>query len=400
MRPKLLHICYQFHPEMGYDVNLFLRFAHPGMEVKVLTSDNLDLWKMSAAEAARKDQYLKDEYNVEIVRLPSFKTGKRKAGVFINGLNKAINSMNPDIVFYHGLESTTFAWSIFNQVGKRFVAADTHTLFGQFRDLSFLGNIYLKGFFKPLLVGNMKKWNCPVFYTAVENKRVLEWFGFPESQIFNNEICTDVELFRKVEVDRKDIFPEMLPDGKVILYTGKFDHFKQPGLILEALKKVEQDIDFALNVVFVGPENPDYQNTNIRNIFDNSNIKVLVFPAVPNALLHRYYSAADIAVFPRQNTLSALDAQACGLPVIMESDETNRERLKDGGLCYESGNMADLGKKMLELLVDNGLRNSLSEAGRDYMQNRYNYKKKITEIQEMLLSGFLSSRFNKNGVIS
>jgi spore maturation protein CgeB len=84
----------------------------------------------------------------------------------------------------------------------------------------------------------------------------------------------------------------------------------------------------------------------------------------------------------------------------MESDETNRERLKDGGLCYESGNMADLGKKMLELLVDNGHRNSLSESGRDYMQNRYNYKKKITEIQEMLLSGFLSSRFNKNGVIS
>lgn len=400
MRPKLLHICYQFHPEMGYDVNLFVRFAHPGMEVKVLTSDNLDLWKMSAAEAARKDQYLKDEYNVEIVRLPSFKTGKRKAGVFIKGLNKAINSMNPDIVFYHGLESTTFAWSIFNQVGKRFVAADTHTLFGQFRDLSFLGNIYLKGFFKPLLVGNMKKWNCPVFYTAVENKRVLEWFGFPESQIFNNEICTDVELFRKVEVDKKDIFPEMLPDGKVILYTGKFDHFKQPGLILEALKTVEQDVDFALNVVFVGPENPEYQNPNIRNIFENSNIKVLVLPAVPNALLHQYYSAADIAVFPRQNTLSALDAQACGLPVIMESDETNRERLKDGGLCYESGNMADLGKKMLELLVDNGLRNNLSESGRDYMQNRYNYKKKITEIQGMLLSGFLASRFNKNGAIS
>lgn len=400
MKPKLLHICYQFHPEMGYDVNLFVRFAHPGMEVKVLTSDNLDLWNMGAAEASRKDQYLKDEYNVEIVRLPSFKTGKRKAGVFIKGLNKAINSMNPDIVFYHGLESTTFAWSIFNQVGKRFVAADTHTLFGQFRDLSFLGNIYLKGFFKPLLVGNMKKWNCPVFYTAVENKRVLEWFGFPESQIFNNEICTDVELFRKVEVDRKDIFPEMLPDGKVILYTGKFDHFKQPGLILEALKKVEQDVDFALNVVFVGPENPEYQTSNIRNIFDNFNIKVLILPAVPNALLHRYYSAADIAVFPRQNTLSALDAQACGLPVIMESDETNRERLKEGGLCYESGNMADLGKKMLELLVDNGLRNRLSESGRDYMQNRYNYKKKITEIQEMLLSGFLTSRFNKNGAIS
>lgn len=400
MKPKLLHICYQFHPEMGYDVNLFVRFAHPGMEVIILTSDNLDLWNMNTAEVALKDQQLKEKYNVQIVRLPSFKTGKRKAGVFIKGLNKAINRINPDIIFYHGLESTTFAWSILNQTGRRYVAADTHTLFGQFRDLSFLGNIYLKGFFKPLLVGKMKKWNCPVYYTAVENKRVLEWFGFPESQIFNNEICTDVELFHKAEVDRNEIFPGMLPDGKVILYTGKFDHFKQPGLILEGLKTIEKEIDFPLNVVFVGPENPDYQNTNIRNIFDNSNINVMVLPAVPNAMLYQYYSAADIAVFPRQNTLSALDAQACGLPVIMESDETNRERLKEGGLCYESGNMADLGKKMMDLLLDGGLRGRLSDAGRDYMQDRYNYKKKMTEIQDMLLSGFLASRFNKNGATS
>jgi glycosyltransferase involved in cell wall biosynthesis len=150
----------------------------------------------------------------------------------------------------------------------------------------------------------------------------------------------------------------------------------------------------------VGHENPDYQNTNIRNVFDNSNINVMVLPAVPNAMLYQYYSAADIAVFPRQNTLSALDAQACGLPVIMESDETNRERLKQGGLCYESGNMADLGKKMMDLLLDGGLRGRLSDAGRHYMQDRYNYKKKMTEIQDMLLSGFLASRFNKNGATS
>lgn len=397
MKPTLLHICYQFHPEMGYDVNLFVRFAHPGLQVKVLTSDNLALWKMTSAEAAQKDALLKERYNVDIIRLPSFKTGKRKAGVFIKGLNKAIDAINPDMIFYHGLESTTFAWSVFKQTGKRYVAADTHTLFGQFRDLSFLGNLYLKGFFKPFLVGKLKKWNCPVFYTATENKRVLEWFGFPEAQIFNNEICTDIELFRKTEVNRADIFPEMLPEGKIILYTGKFDHFKQPGLILEALKTKAGEINDALNVVFVGPENPDYIDSHIRN-FDckNPNIKVLVLPAVPNTLLYQYYAAADIAVFPRQNTLSALDAQACGLPVIMESDETNNERLKKGGLCYKTGNVSDLGTKIMSLLNDDAQRSRLSSAGMNYMHERYNYKKKMTEIQEMLLSGFLASAFNKN----
>jgi glycosyltransferase involved in cell wall biosynthesis len=398
MKPKLLHITYQFHPEMGYDVNLFATYADPGMEVIILTSDNLDLWNTTAAEVAEKDNQIYSRFGVRIIRLRSFKTGKKKAGIFIPGLNSAIDRINPQIIFFHGLESVTFAWSIFRQLGKRYVVADTHTLFNQFIDLTFLGGLYLKGLFKPLIIRKMRKWNCPVFYTAKENKRVLEWYGFPDSQIYNNEICTNLEVFRKVETDRNTVFPGIDPHSKVILYTGKFDHFKQPALILDAIKTVQDKVDFNLSVVFVGPRNESYITTLLKQEPENKNIKIFIQPAVSNHELYLYYSAADIAVFPRQNTLSSLDAQACGLPVIMERDETNSERLQKGGVCYESGDMKDLGEKILELLTNEDLRNQLSEQGPLHMRDRYNYSKKMAEIQNFILTAYTASNFNKNGV--
>ncbi len=388
MKIKIVHVVYQFHPEMGYDSNLFARFAHPSLEVIILTSDNLDLWNLRAEDIHKADSKVEEQYGVEIIRLGSFKTGKKKAGVFMKGLNRKIEEINPEIVFYHGLESPTYAWSIFRQIGKRFITADTHTLFSQFKDVTFLGGIYLNLIFKPLIVNRLKKINAPMFYTALENKKVLQWFGFEENQIFDNEICTDVELFRKVNVQFKDFLPQTNIRGRVLLYTGKFDHFKQPEIILDAIKIIEDQIDFHLDLVFVGPKNEEYQNRHFNKTFANELIQLHLLGPARNHELYQYYSAADIAVFPKQNTLSALDAQACGLPVIMERDETNVERLKEGGLCYEPGNVAELGVQILLLLKDESLAKELSVNGEKYMYERYNYKKKMTEIQEILIQRY------------
>jgi glycosyltransferase involved in cell wall biosynthesis len=362
------------------------------LEVVILTSDNLDLWNVTAKDVQTADSRIEEQYGVEIIRLGSFKTGKKKAGVFMKGLNRKIEEINPEIVFYHGLESPTYAWSIIRQIGKRFITADTHTLFSQFKDVTFIGGIYLNLIFKPLIVNRLKKINAPMFYTALENKKVLQWFGFEENQIFDNEICTDVELFRKEEIQFKDFLPQTNFQGKVLLYTGKFDHFKQPDIILDAIRTIEDQIDFPLDLVFVGPKNEEYQNRHFKRTFSNKLIQIHLLGPAKNHELYQYYSAADIAVFPKQNTLSSLDAQACGLPVIMERDETNEERLKEGGLCYEPENVSDLGAQILKLLKDETLVKTLSEKGRNYMHERYNYKKKMTDIQEMLLQQYLETQ--------
>jgi glycosyltransferase involved in cell wall biosynthesis len=397
---KLVHVTYLFHPEMGYDVNHFARFVSPEVDMTILTSDKLDLWKTDAAQIAQKDRVFEQQYGVIVKRLPSFKTGAKKAGVFIKGLNSEIERINPDILFVHGIESPTYAHMLWKQSGRRYLASDTHTLFGQFADLSLPGKLYLKGLFMPLLVKKMVRNAYPAFYTARENKKVLQWFGIPEHLIHSNEICTDTAMFRKVEINPDELIKGLLPGGKMLLYTGKFDHFKQPELLVEAVRLVEKQIDCPLNIVFVGPENKSYAAEKLLLPFENPNIKVLVLPAVPNHQLNQYYSVADVAVFPRQNTLSSLDAQACGLPVIMEEDETNAERLEKGGLCYRSGDKQHLAEQILLLLKNNELRDSLAETGAAYMRERYDYSKKMADIQQWLIEDFRKSRFSKNRVTS
>ena len=392
---KFLHISYLFHPEMGYDINQFARFLKPDAEMIILASDKLDLWNITSSEIAEKDRAFEIKYGVKIIRLPSFKTSSKKAGVFLKGINSTIDAMNPDIIFYHGIESPTYFYSVWKQCGKRYIAADTHTLFSQFSGISLFGNIYLKLFFMPILVRKMVKNNCPVFFTAKENKKVLQWFGFKENRIFNNEICSDTDLFKYTPVDPHQLIQGLLPNGKIILYTGKFDDFKQPELIVKAVRLIENKIDFSLNLVFVGPENKHYTNEKLMIPFSNQNIKVIVLPPVANQSLHQYYSAADIAIFPKQNSLSCLDAQSCGIPVVMEEDATNMERLAKGGICYEKGNLKDLAEKLLELLINESLRKKLSEEGAAFIKKNFSYGKKMEEIQDWLIADYKQFKQNK-----
>ena len=386
-----VHIAYHFHPEMGYDVNYMARYKPDHCRMVVVTGDNLSLWKTDAEGIRPLDERFTAETGTEIIRLPSFKTGNKKAGVMLRGLNKTLNRLNPDIVFYHGLESVSFGPSLFFQTRKRYVSGDTHTLFSQFRDLSLPGRLYLYGFFRPFIVKRMVKSGRPVFYTALENKRVLtELFGFPEQQVFDNEICTDTRFFYREPVDPAALIPGWRP-AKTILYTGKSDHFKQPHLILDALRLVEDRIDFDLNVLIVGPENEAYSAQHYRSPFRNPRIRLVVHPAVPNRELRKYYSLADLAVFPRQNTLSALDAQACGLPVVMEDDETNRKRLAAGGRVYPTGNLEVLAAEMLSLLQDDAARMQLGAAGQAYVKTHFDYSDRLKALQGRLVDDWRRS---------
>jgi glycosyltransferase involved in cell wall biosynthesis len=94
---------------------------------------------------------------------------------------------------------------------------------------------------------------------------------------------------------------------------------------------------------------------------------------------------ADIIVFPKENTLSALDAQACKLPVILEEDNTNTERLQKGGLVYRKNDLTDLADKINSLLTNKSLRLKLGSEGNQYVRTHYDYTKIIENMEKVLL---------------
>ena len=136
-----------------------------------------------------------------------------------------------------------------------------------------------------------------------------------------------------------------------------------------------------LYLYFVGAYDQVYFDEKMQINFTSENIYVKFVPAVPVSELHHWYSMADFAVFPMENTLSALDAQACRLPVIMQKDMTNSERLARGGLTFDQGDLKELSDKILTMIQHPEQRKKMGLEGEKFIKATYDYSKIVKNME-------------------
>ncbi|NBC82529.1 MAG: glycosyltransferase [Bacteroidetes bacterium] len=390
---RILHIEDRFHPEMGYQINIMAKFHNPENDFIILTSDSLSLWKVQNEQEffKKSDKHFEEKNSCKIVRLHARRAKGTKYNIWIKALKRKIYELNPDVIYVHAMESITALRILSDRklITKYNLVTDTHFLYNQIhRSIKFK----LFDFLQRLLVyRKINKFNIPVFYTAEENKDILlNQYHIKSDLIHSCLIGTDLQQYYFSENDRisfrkKFHFNE---NSTVLLYAGKHNHLKAPHLILEAMKKVEHEVTDTLHLVFLGARDEKYFDTHMNPTFKNSKIHFHYFGVVPSFELYAYYSMSDFVVFPKENTLSALDAQACKRPVILENDMTNRERAKHGGLVYDRDNLRQLGLKIVELLNDDRFRIELGERGLQYVKKYYDYRKIIAQMEDRLYKLF------------
>ena len=105
--------------------------------------------------------------------------------------------------------------------------------------------------------------------------------------------------------------------------------------------------------------------------------------------LYRYYSAADLFVFPgigESLGLVFLEAQACGLPVIAFDNAGVPEAVQDGktGFLVPVGEMEPFVNAVQRLLGDKGLRRQMGERASAYVRDRHDLKKNYQAIERVL----------------
>jgi len=385
----ILHIEDRFHPDMGYQINFFARYHHASIDFKILTSDSVSIWQGAVASKIynESDPDFEQKYKVKIKRLPILMEKKTKYNVWLQGLGRQIRREKPDAIFVHTVEMWSTMRVLLNPLLWKYpIVTDTHTLYNQFsKSLKFKIYLYI---FRNIFIRLINWRNITVFYTAEENREILkETYGVKPSLIKSCLIGTDEAVYHFDGEARKEIRSKLSigQEETVLFYAGKFNNLKQPHLILEAISKIDKESKEDLHLVFVGPQNEEYIKTTFDLLLQTVGCKVHTVDAVKNTELYKYYSASDFAVFPKENTLSALDCQMCNLPLIMEDDFTNRERLKKGGLLYEQGNIDDLASKIEKLLKDKELRNKLGKEGFDYIDSNYNYKQIISNTEKHIM---------------
>jgi glycosyltransferase involved in cell wall biosynthesis len=197
------------------------------------------------------------------------------------------------------------------------------------------------------------------------------FFGVPRKKI---EICplgVDTEMFHPIcgrdEVEARNELRHRLgfrEEEIVCVYSGRFTPDKNPLLLARAVAELNQAGE-PFRGLFVGHGNEGEEIARCAGC--------VVHPFVPVGELAAFYRASDIAVWPAQESMSMLDAAACGRPVIANDRMGDAERLTGCGLQYCLCDARDLAEK-IRSLRSAAVREGLGSRGAWRMQEEYSWE--------------------------
>lgn len=221
-----------------------------------------------------------------------------------------------------------------------------------------------------------------VMADCTANRQYYKEYGFPSDRIFTMRAAVDNERFQKLRKQLTDANVESVrselripSDDKIVLSVGKLIERKRPFDILDAVDRLNEDINVSL--VYVG----DGKLCDVlKRRCEERGIDNVAFAGFQNqSELPRFYEAADVFVIPSAYDPSpkALnEAMNFGLPIVTSDGVGSApDLIKDNGFVYERDNTDELAEKLQYLLENDDEREQMSERSAaiidewDYEQN-------------------------------
>jgi D-inositol-3-phosphate glycosyltransferase len=158
----------------------------------------------------------------------------------------------------------------------------------------------------------------------------------------------------------------------VVLFVGRLQPIKEPDLAIRAVAHAARRGAQPVLLVLGGESDRRGPTTvsSLRRLAGDEGIGHLVrfLPPAPHAELAELYAAADMLLMPSRSEsfgLAALEAQACGIPVIAAGVGGLRHVVADGvtGLLVEDRRPETFGNRIVTLLEDRDLSRRLGRSG-------------------------------------
>ena len=166
------------------------------------------------------------------------------------------------------------------------------------------------------------------------------FYGVPESKLKLLSLGADTDTFHPVETSedldsRQTLRQELGYAGGdiVCVYTGRFTKDKNPLVLARAIDSLSET-EPRYKGLFIGDGELRTEIAACRN--------TKILPFMTHAHLARHYRAADIGVWPRQESMSMIDAAASGVPIIVSNRIGEPGRVTGNGKMYEQDDVADL----------------------------------------------------------
>lgn len=380
---KVVHIEDFFHPNAGYQINILPKYmVKKGMDNYIITSkiDNVpdSLTSFFGRENIEIfDKEYEEMTGVKIIRVP-VKGFLSSRAVFGKELEKAIEKIQPDILYVHGNDTLVGMKYIWEQNKHNFaVISDSHML--EMASANRFNRLF-RMFYKTFITPRIKKNKTTIIRTQ-NDPYVEKCLGIPLDQAPWISYGSDTLLFHPDQSEKMQFRIENnIPEKAfVIIYAGKLDESKGGLLLAEALQN-KFEADRSVVFVVVGNTSGEY-GRKVEEKFSISENKIIRFPTQRYVDLAHFYKGADLALFPRQCSLSFYDVQACGLPVISEDNNINIARCShDNGFNFKQGNVDDFRCKIqLCINMEDNCFSKIKNNAFDFIKSEYDYEDKADE---------------------
>lgn len=376
-----------FHPDAGYQVNILSKYLRKfGHQVTIVTSemdgmpDSLTSF-FGKDNIEERDRAYEEQYGVKIVRLP-LKRYISGRSIYKESLVKVVRSLHPDLLFAHGndtLSAMTALW-FRKKIGCPLISDNHMCLIASQNPLAGLFRRFYRAVFTPII----KKEHIYVVSTGADRYAVNQ-LGVPPELSPMISFGSDLMLFHP-DAQAKSEFRKrhgISEDAFVVLYAGKMDEGKGGQLLADLTCEHLQTQREAVYVI-IGNTVGEY-GAEVEARLRKSPYRVLRFPTQKYCDLASFFQGADLALIPKQCSLSLFDLNAAGLPVLAEDNEINLARCGHGnGWTFHGGDLPDFKRKLEQILaIPQDEFKKISEGTTAFIEKEYNYEDMAREFEKL-----------------
>jgi D-inositol-3-phosphate glycosyltransferase len=214
--------------------------------------------------------------------------------------------------------------------------------------------------------------------TEEESAQLVDLYRASRSRVKTVNPGVDLSLFRPgsvAEARRKLGLPQ---DAIVLTFVGRVQPLKGPDIVLRAAAALAPELAARLVVVFVGGPSGSEVGVPGRLAALASRLgmsdRVRFEPPCPQRELADWYRAATLVLVPSHSEsfgLVALEAQACGTPVVAAAVGGLRTAVRDGvsGLLVDGHDPADYARAVERLVTEPGMLQRLAQGAVEHAQS-------------------------------